>query len=121
AGLGYVAINTATDWAFPDSPRAMLVVQSLYAGVLALVVFAIARRFFDARAGVIAAALVLVHPSLVYYDTRKLHPLGFDSLSMMTAVWLLLRLRDDHRPWIAVPSGIVFGLSMFPRGRIALF
>jgi 4-amino-4-deoxy-L-arabinose transferase-like glycosyltransferase len=121
AGLGYVAINAATDWIFPNAPKAMVVVQSLYAGVLALVVFAIARQFFDERMGVVAAALVLLHPSLFYYDTRKLHPLGFDSLSMMAAVWLLLRLRDDRRVWVAMASGMVFGLSIFQRGSMALF
>ena len=65
AGLGYMAINIVTDWLFPASERAMLVVQSLYAGLLALVVFRIARRFCDEPFAIAAAALTLCHPALV--------------------------------------------------------
>jgi 4-amino-4-deoxy-L-arabinose transferase-like glycosyltransferase len=121
AGLAYVGINAATDWMFSNSPKAMTVVQSLYAGLLALVVFQISRRFFDERLAVVSAALVLLHPSLLYYDTHKLHPLGFDALMMMTAVWLLLRLRDDPRISVALVTGAVFGLAIFQRGSMALF
>lgn len=121
AGLGYMAINIATDWTFPAFPKAMLVVQSLYAGILALIVFRIASRFCDEGLAIAAAALTLCHPALFYYDTRKLHPLGFDSLMMMAAVWLLLRLREDGRLWMAVASGAVLGLAIFQRGSMALF
>jgi 4-amino-4-deoxy-L-arabinose transferase-like glycosyltransferase len=121
AGLGYMAINIVTDWLFPASARAMLVVQSLCAGILALIVFRIARRFCDEPFAVAAAALTLCHPALVYYDTRKLHPLGFDSLMMMSAVWLLLRVREDGRLSIAVASGAVLALALLQRGSMALF
>jgi 4-amino-4-deoxy-L-arabinose transferase-like glycosyltransferase len=121
AGLAYVGINAAIDWMFPSNPKAMLVAQSLYAGVLAFIVFQIAWRFSDERLAIVAAALVLCHPGLVYYDTRKLHPLGFDSLMMMAAVWLLLRLPDDRRFATAVASGAVMGLAIFQRGSMALF
>lgn len=121
AGLGYMAINITTDRLFPDSPKAMLVVQSVCAGLLALVVFAIARRFTDDRLATVAAALTLTHPALLYYDIRKLHPLGFDSLMMMLAVWTVLRLRDDRRPLVVMASGIVLGFAIFQRGSMALF
>lgn len=121
AGLGYMAINIATDWLFPESPKAMLVVQSIYAGLLAVVVFAIARRFGDDLLATMAAALTLTHPALLFYDVRKLHPLGFDSLMMMLAVWLLMRLRDDRRVSIALWSGVVLGFAIFQRGSMALF
>jgi len=116
-----MAVNIAADWVFPASPRAMLVVQSIYAGLLALIVFAIARRFGDERLGVAAAALALTHPALLYYDVRKLHPLGFDSLMMMLAVWLLMRLRGNVRPSAALSSGIALGFAIFQRGSMALF
>lgn len=120
-GLGYMAINIATDWLFPALPKAMLVVQSLYAGILALIVFKIARRFSEERPAIAAAALALCHPALLYYDTRKLHPLGFDSLMMMAAVWLLMRLREDVRLPMAAVSGGVLGLAVLQRGSMALF
>jgi len=121
AGLGYMAINIAVDRLAPDSPRAMTVVQSLYAGLLALVVFQIARRFGGDNAGVAAAALTLFHPALVYYDTHKLHPLGFDSLLMMTAVWLLLRLRDRPGMSAALAAGAATAFAILQRGSMALF
>ena len=121
AGLGYIAVNAATDWLFPTQARAMAVVQSLYASLLAIVVFQIARRFFDDAAALVASALVAFHPALIYYDARKLHPLGFDSLMMMIAVWLLLRLREDGRFSTAAASGAVMGFAIFQRGSMMLF
>jgi 4-amino-4-deoxy-L-arabinose transferase-like glycosyltransferase len=121
AGLGYIGLNTATDWLFPTHPAAMLVTQSLYAGVLALLVFLIAARLCDSRLAVVAAALALFHPALVYYDTRKLHPLGFDSLVMVATVWWLMRLRDDRRLIVAGITGLVLGLAILQRGSMGLF
>lgn len=121
AGLGYIAINAATDWLFPDQPRAVVVVQSIYSCALVAVVFLIARRFFDENAALVSAALVAFHPALVYYDARKLHPLGFDTLMMMLAVWLLMRLRDDRRTWVSCATGAVMGLAIFQRGSMMLF
>jgi len=121
AGLGYVAINTVTDWLFPEQPRAMAVVQSVYSCALVAVVFLISRRFFSGGEALVAAALVAFHPALVYYDARKLHPLGFDTLMMMVAVWLLLRLRTDRRAWVAAATGAAMGLAIFQRGSMMLF
>ncbi len=121
AGLGYIGINAVTDWLFPLQPPAMVVVQSLYAGLLAIVVFQIARRFFPDTDALLAAALVTFHPALIYYDARKLHPLGFDSLMMMVTVWLLLRLRENRRPWTAAATGVAMGLAIFQRGSMMLF
>jgi 4-amino-4-deoxy-L-arabinose transferase-like glycosyltransferase len=121
AGLGYIAINAATDWLFPDQPKAMAVMQSFYACALVSVVFLIARRFFSDSDALIAAALVAFHPALLYYDARKLHPLGFDTLMMMLAVWLVLQLRTDRRVRVAAMTGVVLGLAIFQRGSMMLF
>ena len=121
AGLGYIAINTAVDWSFPSQAKAVLVVQSLYAGVLALIVFHIARRFFDVWPAVGASALALSHPGLLYYDTHKMHPLGFDALMIAATVWLLLRLAEPRRLLVVLASGAVHGLAIFQRGSMSAF
>jgi 4-amino-4-deoxy-L-arabinose transferase-like glycosyltransferase len=69
----------------------------------------------------VAAGLVAFHPALMYYDARKLHPLGFDTLMMMLAVWLLLRLRTDRRVWVAAATGAVMAFAIFQRGSMMLF
>jgi 4-amino-4-deoxy-L-arabinose transferase-like glycosyltransferase len=99
----------------------MAVVQSVYSCALVAVVFLISRRFFSGGEALVAAALVAFHPALVYYDARKLHPLGFDTLMMMVAVWLLLRLRTDRRTWVAAATGAAMGLAIFQRGSMMLF
>src|SRR5262245_50367996 len=121
AGLGYVAVNAITDGLFPAQPKAMAVVQSFYAGALVIVVFQIARRFFSDVEALAGAALVAFHPALIYYDARKLHPLGFDSLMMMLAVWLMLRLRDKAHRWTATMTGIALGFAILQRGSMILF
>ena len=121
AGLAYIVANTATDWLFPTHPSAMLVTQSLFAGALGVVVFQIARRFGSELFALTAVALVLCHPAFVYYDTHKLHPLGFDSLAMVAAVWALMRLREDGRPSAAAATGVLMGFAILQRGSMALF
>jgi 4-amino-4-deoxy-L-arabinose transferase-like glycosyltransferase len=121
AGLGYIAINTAVDWSFPSRDKALLIAQSLYAGVLALVIFHVALRFFGDWRAVAASALVLCHPGLLYYDTRKLHPLGFDALMIAAALWLLLRLAEPRTLGVVAVSGAVLGLAIFQRGSMAAF
>ena len=77
------------------SHPAMLVVQSLAGGILAVVACALGRRVGGGRAGWIAGVLVALHPGLVYYDTHKLHPLSIDALALASAVlalsWWLTR------------------------------
>lgn len=121
AGLAYILSNAATDRLFPTHPSAMLVTQSLFAGVLGFVIFQIARRFGSQPLALAAVTLALCHPALVYYDTHKLHPLGFDSLAMVAAVWMLMRLREDGRLGAAGAGGVVLGVAILQRGSMALF
>lgn len=120
AGLGYIALNTAVDKVFPSHPAAMLVAESLCTAALAVVVFLIARRLFNERAGLWSALLVVLHPALLYYDTRKLHPLSFDALAMATAVWLAMAA-GRARLSVAAVAGAAMGLAILQRGSMALF
>lgn len=121
SGVPYILLTAATYRLFPAHPSAMLLVHALCAAGLALVIFVIARRVTGERSALLAAALVLFHPALVYYDTHKLHPLGFNALTIGGAVWLLLRLRVETRMSLAIAAGAAVGLSILQRGSTGLF
>src|SRR5262249_55672046 len=68
-----------------------------------------------------SAALVLLHPAFVYYDTHKLHPLSFDALAMSAAVYVVMISNADDRWTRVMASGVVVGLAILQRGSMLLF
>jgi hypothetical protein len=106
SGLPYVS-TTAGVFALWESATAMLVVQALFAMALCAVVASLA--------GPLAGLLTALHPALVYYDVRKLHPLGLDALLGALAVLCLVRGRH------AALCGFVLGLGVLQRGSLLPF
>ena len=121
SGIPYMALTIATYAIAPDGPFALLVVQALVSAALALVVFGVARRLAGEGAALLAATLALAHPAFVYYDTSKLHPLGFDALAIAGAVLLLLRVTERPGAARAVGAGAVTGAAILQRGSVGLF
>ena len=120
SGVPYVALTAAMYGLAPGGRTAMLVAQAVVSAGLGLVVVLIARRLMDERFALVAGALTLFHPALVYYDTRKLHPLGFDALAVAAAVLLLMKARETRRPAVALGAGLAMGLAILQRGSTGL-
>ncbi len=120
SGFPYVFLTAGVYAASDHSSRAMLLVQCLLSGVLVLVVHALGRRVGGAGVGVLAGVLVALHPGLVYYDTHKLHPLGFDALLMVSTTLAFCRLITTPSVRGAVITGLLSGLALLQRGTFLL-
>lgn len=64
--------------------------QAALAAPAAWVVFQIGKELGSKKAGILAAAGVVLHPGLLIYSLRP-HPLWLDSLCFLTILWLALR------------------------------
>ncbi len=100
-------------WA--PGPRAIIYVNAAYGVLNVLLAFAIARRLWGWREGLVAAGALALSPFHVYYSRHALvDPANTAVLGV--ALWALLRARDAAGPlaaagWMGV-LGLVIGWSL---------
>jgi 4-amino-4-deoxy-L-arabinose transferase-like glycosyltransferase len=82
---------------------------ALAAGSMVLL-FAIGRRLFDARTGLVAAGIYALWPNLVYYTAVAALELSFVFLTLLV-VWLLLRAGFPDRDRVSTVGLVVAGLA----------
>ncbi len=85
-------------------------VSALVSAASCLILFAIARRLFDARAGLIAAGVLAVH-GMVIFQAYELLPATFALFLGLLAVLLVLVAAERASPAIAAGAGIALGAS----------
>ncbi|MCS7078649.1 MAG: glycosyltransferase family 39 protein [Chloracidobacterium sp.] len=101
--------------------EAVAVAQSLVGAGTALCAYGLARRWFDARAGLIAAALTALYPYFVVHDTA-LQETGLYTLAVAAATLVLDAVSSARRPvWAAALAGGLTGLAMLVRPSLAPF
>jgi 4-amino-4-deoxy-L-arabinose transferase-like glycosyltransferase len=83
-------------------------------------VFQLGRTLAGPRVATLAAVLTALHPGLVYYDARKLHPLSFDTALGVLSVLALLRASRRRRAGAALAAGVVLGAAVLQRGSLVL-
>lgn len=100
---------------FGHSYFVILAAQAFFSAITALACYSIGRRLFAPSTGLLAAVLVAFHPGLFFYDTHKLHPLGFDTTLAVTGVLMVL-LIEEGGSWRTVAlGGMLHGLSILER------
>ena len=119
-GVPYVLLVAAGYAISPGSALCILLVQALASVGLTVAAFAIGRRIGGLTVASVAAALVALHPGLLYYDTHKVHPLGLDALTIALTVVALLRMRETMTGRAAALAGIAFGVALLQRGTMIL-
>jgi len=112
----FVLLTAAAHAAWPQPEALLLGLQALFIVPTTLAAYALARRLFGVGAGLLAAVGTAFHPGLLYFDTHKLHPLGFDA--MLAVVGLLLAVRassETDRGAVAGYAGLLHGLAILER------
>jgi hypothetical protein len=115
AGWYWLANHTPLpndQWNMAGALNILLAVASM------LLLFAIARRLFDARIGLIATAVYALWPNLIYYTGTAALETFFIFLVLL-AIWLLLHYGWPHAekvPWFAfVLAGLATGEMLLVR------
>ena len=99
---------------FGVSEAAARVVPSLFSTVSIAMVFLISRRFFSARVGLIAAALVSVNAYYTLFGRNVQTDSIFISLSLISLYFYSLAMNEGGRRCLAV-SGMSAGLAVFTK------
>lgn len=117
----YPLICAAVYWVVGHpSLLAMQVVQSLAVIPAAWLSFQLGSDIAGRRAGLLAAAGVALHPALLVFSLR-LHPLWFDAILFLAALWATYRMRRSPTPRRLVLLGVLFGVATLSRSTAAVF
>ncbi len=93
--------------------------QLVVGAVHPLVLFGLARRLFDERVGLVAAALTALYGPFIFYEGVLLRD-WLPPLLEPLALWALLRARDNGRArdWLA--AGAALGLALLAKESVVL-
>jgi 4-amino-4-deoxy-L-arabinose transferase-like glycosyltransferase len=114
SGLVYTALSVAFYALGSIGPELLRLAQFAIAAATTVVVIVIAGHFGAGRAALWAGILVATHPALVYYDVRKLHPLGLDALLPAALLGAVLASRYAG-VWACAGCGLLLGLASLER------
>jgi hypothetical protein len=107
---------------FGHAPLPVVLAQIVASSLIPVVIARIAGEVgVDRRLRWIAAAPAVVHPGLIVYAVRKLHPLSLDALFLSTAVLSVLRLVPAASLGAHLKAGLLVGLATLLRGTVAMF
>lgn len=103
-----------------NSLEFVLLSQLITGALQPLIMFGLGRRLFDARAGLIAAALTALYGPFVFHQGTLLRdwlPPILEPLSLL----LLLRAREKERGRDWCLAGVVLGLALLTKETVLLF
>jgi 4-amino-4-deoxy-L-arabinose transferase-like glycosyltransferase len=115
----YSLFVAAANWGSAN-PWMLIVAQALVSAGLVAIAGLIARRLYGPAAGLVAAAWCAAYPYFVWHDV-SLQESGLFAALAALATLLLLKLRDDRRPLLALAAGAVLGLGILTRTTLVPF
>lgn len=92
----------------------LLVLQVLGSTAAVYFVYGMGTRLAERRAGLLAAALAATYTPSIVLDTMLLRA-SLSVLLTLAAIWMLVRVRDEARPWLAALTGAVLAAGFFMR------
>ena len=97
--------------------QAIRIVQIGLSVATAYLVFLLGRELFSARSGRLAAAVVWLYPSLIFFDVTILTETLYTCLLLIFTL-LVVRLVDVPRPATAALAGVALGLTCLTRSSL---
>ena len=94
--------------------QAMRLPTHLLLGLLCAAVYAVGRRLFGRRAGLVAAALTLLSPRLFFHGQLSCFDAPVTAMIFLTTA-AYLRAEETRCTWWALIAGVVFGLSILTK------
>ncbi|MCK6484282.1 MAG: glycosyltransferase family 39 protein [Phycisphaerae bacterium] len=102
-----------------DLLRATYASQIFLAAICTLLLFVLGRRYFGVAAGLIAAGLFALDPTMAAYSLFVFNEQLFLALMLIGTLVYLSALERGSLVWIAI-AGIVFGVATLTRGQTVL-
>ncbi len=102
-----------------NTPTGVLLVQLLVGALQPLVLFALARRLFDLRVGLVAAALSAAYGPLIFYQgvlLRDWLPPLLEPLALWALLWA--RASDRRRHWLL--GGVALAVALLSKETVLL-
>ena len=117
----YPLVCALVYWAVGHSSLlAMQVVQGAAVIPAGWLSFQLGADLAGRRAGLLAAAGVVLHPALLVFSLRR-HPLWFDAVLFLATLLVTCRLRSAPTTRRLVLLGLLFGAAMLSRSTVAVF
>jgi 4-amino-4-deoxy-L-arabinose transferase-like glycosyltransferase len=111
----FIAPWMASGWLYPG----LVIAQAALGAALVWVAWRIGRDLFDARAGLIAAALAALSPYALIHDTGIQDTVLVNFLIGLAA-YLLWQTRHRGAPAVCLAAGVAVGLVMLTTARLTL-
>ncbi len=84
-----------------------------------LLCYGLGRELGGRAAGIWAAVLSACYGPLIFFESQLLAP-AIKVPLCIASFWLLLRAGKRDRPWLLLPSGLLFGLTMMARPNLGV-
>lgn len=118
-GPGYPAALVIGYRIFGDMLLGAILIQCLMGAALCAIVYLIGKRVFGPRVGLTAAALVAIHPLLIWYSPRYRYE-NLLSLLLALCVYWFLRTLDSRSYRDAILTGLWLGMAVLVNQMAAL-
>jgi len=108
-------------WKMSDrSLTGVILIQLVLGALQSLVLYGLGKRLFDARVGLVAAALTAWYGPFVFHQGTLLRD-WIPPILEPWGLWLLLRAQDSGRAWTWLSAGAVLGLALLTKETVLLF
>ena len=97
-----------------DYPFTVRLFQDLLSGVILLLIFHLAIRFFSFKTGVLAAFIFAIHPIFIYVS-NTLYPTLLFSILVILSFWIFQNGIFNDKYFLSIIGGVVLGLSMLAK------
>jgi hypothetical protein len=99
---------------------AVFVLNSVLSGLTCVLVYRLAREWFDDRVGVIGAALLAVYPPSIWHAISTIWDTTLFTFCLMVLVLLVQRLKNGG-PWALAAIGSLAGLTVLINPAVVSF
>ncbi len=95
-------------------------IQALIGAITCILVYVIAKRFFDHKIAITSALIVAILPSLVYFTNHVITEVLFTFL-LVILCYALMKAFETQKKSIFAIAGILLGISVLCRPEMLLF
>lgn len=90
------------------------ILQMVFAGFSAFLIFLLGKKFFSEKVGFLASFLFMIDPTVIFHTLTLMTDITYVFL-LVLSVWLLFGSDYENRYVVCLFAGLIFGLSLLTR------